>query len=60
VMTVTYLSNVVSTKLSLKSTFELLHGTSPILHTSLKMFGEVGVVTNKDGMQAKLTNRGTT
>jgi hypothetical protein len=54
------LSNVISTKLSLKNPFELLHGTIPILHTRLKMFSEVGVITTKDKIQAKLTNQGTT
>jgi hypothetical protein len=32
----------------------------PRLHDNLKIFGEVGVVTAKDKIQAKLTNRGTT
>ena len=58
VMSTAYLSNLISTKLSLKILFELLHGTRQMLHTSLKMFGEVGVVTLKDKIQAKLTNQG--
>jgi hypothetical protein len=59
-MTVTYLSSVMSTKHEVKSPYELLYGTKPVLNSRLKMFGEVGVVTTKDKIQAKLTNRGTT
>jgi hypothetical protein len=58
-MTTTYLSNVLSTKSSFKNPFELLFGEKPILHDKLTIFGEVGVVTTKDKIQAKLTNRGT-
>ena len=58
-MTTTYLSNVLSTKSNFKSPFESLFGAKPILHDNLKIFGEVGVVTTKDKIQAKLTNRGT-
>ena len=54
------LSNVISTKLSLKSPFESLRGAIPILHTRLKMFSEVEVVTTNDKIQAKLSNQGTT
>jgi hypothetical protein len=57
-MTTTYLSNIISSKSSLKSPFELLFGSKPILHYDLKIFGEVGVVTTKDKIQSKLTNRG--
>jgi hypothetical protein len=60
VMNVTYLSNIISKKSNLKSPFELLYGEKPTLHDNLKIFGEVGVVTAKDKIQAKLTNRGTT
>jgi hypothetical protein len=59
VMSVTHLSNIMSTKLSFKSPFELLYGKKPKLHNNLKMFGEVGVVTTKERIQAKLSNRGT-
>jgi hypothetical protein len=59
-MNVTYLSNIISTKSSFKSQFELLYGEKPILRNNLKIFGEVGVVTTIDKIQAKLTNRGTT
>jgi hypothetical protein len=60
VMNVTYLSNIISTKSSLKPPFELLYGEKPTLHDNLKIFGEVGVVTTKDKIQAKLSNQGTT
>jgi hypothetical protein len=60
VMNVTYLSNIMSTKSSFKSPFELLYGEKPKLHNNIKMFGEVGVVTTKEKIQAKLSNRGTT
>jgi hypothetical protein len=58
-MNVTYLSKIISTKSNLKSPFELLYGKKPTLHNNLKIFGEVGLVTTKDKIQAKLTNRGT-
>jgi hypothetical protein len=57
-MTTTYLSNILSSKSSLKSPFELLFGSKPILHYEIKIFGEVGVVTTKDKIQSKLTNHG--
>jgi hypothetical protein len=59
-MNVAYLSNIMPTKSSFKSPFELLYGEKPILHNNLKIFGEVGVVTTKERIQAKLSNRGTT
>jgi predicted transcriptional regulator len=58
-MNVTHLSNIMSTKSSFKSPFALLYGEKPKLHDNLKMFGEVGVITTKERMQAKLSNRGT-
>jgi hypothetical protein len=48
------------TKSSFKSPFEFLYGEKPKLHDNLKMFGEVGVITTKERIQAKLSNRGTT
>jgi hypothetical protein len=60
VMNVTHLLNIMSKKLRFKSPFELLYGEKPKLHNNLKMFGEVGVVTTKERIQAKLSNRGTT
>ena len=59
VMTTTYLSNVIATRSNMRSSFELLYHTKPILPEELKIFGEVGVVTTKDKIQAKLANRGT-
>jgi hypothetical protein len=58
-MNVTYLSNIISTKSNLKSSFELFDGEKPILHDDIKIFGGVGVKTTKDKIQAKLRNRGT-
>jgi hypothetical protein len=55
-MKVTYLSNIISIKSSLKSLFELLYGGNPTLHNNINMHSEVGV----DKIQAKLSNRGTT
>jgi hypothetical protein len=60
VMNVTYLSNIISTKSSFKSPFELLYGENQNLYNNLKMFGEVGVVTTKERIQAKLSKRGKT
>jgi hypothetical protein len=60
VMNVTHLSNIMSTKSSFKSPFEFLYSEKPKLHNNLKMFGEVGVVTTKERIHAKLSNRGTT
>jgi hypothetical protein len=56
-MTTTYLYNILSSKSSFRSPFELFFGSKPILHYELKIFGEVGVVTTKDKIQSKLTNR---
>jgi hypothetical protein len=53
VMNVTYLSNIILTKSNLKSPFDLLYGEKPTLHNNLKIFGEVGVVSTKDKIQAK-------
>jgi transposase InsO family protein len=53
VMNVTYLSNIILKKSNLKSIFELLYGEKPTLYNNLKIFGEVGVVTTKDKIQAK-------
>jgi hypothetical protein len=60
VMNVAYSSNIISTKSNLKSSFELFYGENPTLYDYLKIFGEVGVVTTKDRIQAKLRNGGTT
>jgi hypothetical protein len=47
VMNVTHVSNIISTKSSYKSPFELLYGEKPKLHNNFKMFGEVRVVDTK-------------
>ena len=59
VMTTTYLSNIIATKSENKCPFELLFGCKPKLNSTLKIFGEIGVVTTKDKIQGKLKNRGT-
>jgi hypothetical protein len=60
VMNVTYSFNIIPKKSNFKNPFELLYGKNPTLHDNLKIFGEVGVVTTKDKIQAKLTNQETT
>ena len=58
-MTTTYLSNIIATKSESKCPYELLFGCKPRLNSTLKAFGEIGVVTTKDKIQGKLKNRGT-
>jgi hypothetical protein len=53
----TYLSNTTSTKLILKFPLELLCGKIPTLHDNLRIFGESGIITTKDKIQASLSNR---
>jgi hypothetical protein len=48
VMTATYLSNVITIRSNMKSPYELLYNTKPILHEEIKIFGKVWVVTTKD------------
>jgi hypothetical protein len=59
-LNVTYFSDIISTKISFKSPFELLYGEKPTLHNNFKIFGEVRVVTTKEKIQANLSNQGTT
>jgi hypothetical protein len=58
-MTVTYLSNITSIKEKMICSYQLLFGNKPIVPESLRSFGEIGVVTTKNDIQGKLTNRGT-
>jgi hypothetical protein len=58
--TVTFLSNITSLKGQDKCPYQLLFGSTPKLPSSLRPFGEMGVVTTKSDIQGKLTNRGTT
>jgi hypothetical protein len=58
-MIVTFLSNVTSIKNKEVCLYELLFGCKPMLPTSLRYFGEIGVVTTKGNIQSKLKNRGT-
>jgi hypothetical protein len=59
VMTVTFLLNVTSIKNKEVFPYELLFSCKPKLPTSLKFFGEIGVVITKTNIQSKLKNRGT-
>jgi 23S rRNA C2498 (ribose-2'-O)-methylase RlmM len=56
-MTVTFLSNVTSIKNKEVCSYELILGCKPKLPTSLRSFGEIGVVTTKANIQSKLKNR---
>jgi hypothetical protein len=58
-MTVTFLLNVTSIKNKEVCPYELLFGCKSKLPTSLRSFGEIGVVTTKANIQSKLKNRGT-
>jgi hypothetical protein len=58
-MTVTFLSNVTSIKNKEVCLYELLFQCKPKVPTSLRSFGEIGVVTTKANIQSKLKNRGT-
>jgi hypothetical protein len=57
-MKVKFLSNVTSIKNKEVCPYELLFGCKPKLPTSLRSFGEIGVVTTKANIQSKLENRG--
>jgi hypothetical protein len=59
VMTVTFLLNVTSIKNKEVCPYELLFGYKPKLPTTLRSFGEIGVVMTKANIQSKLKNRGT-
>jgi hypothetical protein len=58
-MAVTFLSNVTSIKNKEVCTYEILFGCKPKLPTSLRSFGEIGLLTTKGNIQSKLKNRGT-
>jgi hypothetical protein len=57
-MTVTFLSNLTSIKNKEVCPYKLLFGRKLNLLTSLRSFGEIGVVTTKADIQSKLKNRG--
>jgi hypothetical protein len=48
VIIVTYLSNIIPIKSSLKCPFEFLYVKRPTLHVNLNIFDEIGVVTTKE------------
>jgi hypothetical protein len=58
---VTFLSNITALKSRDFCPYQLLYiwGLKPKLPESLRLFGEVGVVTPKSSIQGKLRNRGT-
>jgi hypothetical protein len=56
VMNVTYLSNIIPLKSSLKCPFELLYGVKPTVHDNLKVFGEGGLITRKVRINDNLRN----
>jgi hypothetical protein len=58
--TVTFLSNITSIKTQDKCPYQLIFKVTPKLPSSLRTFGEMGVVTTKADIQGKLTNCGTT
>ena len=58
--TVTFFSSITATKVQEKCSFQLLYGCKLKLAPSLRIFGEMGVVTTKSNIQGKLKNRGTT
>jgi hypothetical protein len=55
-----FLSNITSLKGQDKCPYQLLLGSTPKLPSSLRPFGEMGVITTKSDIQRKLTNRRTT
>jgi hypothetical protein len=54
--TTTFLSNVTAIKSKEKCPYQLMFGSKPKLPPSLKIFGEMGVVTSNDDIQSKLKN----
>jgi hypothetical protein len=58
-MTVMFLLNVTSTKNKEVCTYQLLFGFKPKLPTSLRSFGNIGILTTLANFQSKLKNRGT-
>jgi hypothetical protein len=58
-MTVTFLLNVTSIKNKEACCYELLFGCKSKVPTSLRSFGQIGVVTTKANIHSKLKNRGT-
>jgi hypothetical protein len=58
--TVPFLSNITAIKVQEKCSFYLLHyGWKPKVAPSLRVFGDMGVVTIKNNIQGKFKNRGT-
>jgi hypothetical protein len=57
-MTVTYQSNITFIKENMICPYQILFQNKPRIPESLRSFGEIGVVTTKNDIQGKLTNRG--
>jgi hypothetical protein len=53
----TLLSNISSIKTKDKCSYQIMFWKKPMLPISLRIFGEIGVVTNKDDIQVKLKSR---
>jgi hypothetical protein len=51
------LANATSKRSELKSSYELLFRSQHVLHMTLNMFREVGAITTRNQIQAKLLNR---
>jgi hypothetical protein len=58
--TTTFLSNIISIKAKDKCAYQLIFSRKSKLSTSLRIFGGMGVVITKDGVQGKLKNRSLT
>jgi hypothetical protein len=59
-MTIIYFSSDIATKHGKKSPYELSFGCTRNLDSSLKVFGEIGVVITKHTIQGKLRTYGST
>jgi hypothetical protein len=55
--TVTFLSNITAIKVQEKCPFQLLYGCKPKLASSLRIFGEMRVVTTKNDIQGDEESR---
>jgi hypothetical protein len=58
--TTTFLSNITALKSRAICPYQLMFGSKPKLPSSLKIFGEMGVITIKDDIQSKLKYQGLT
>jgi len=56
---ITFLSNITASKTKEKCPYQLLFGNKLKVPPSLRISGEIGVITTKDNVQEKLKTRGT-